>query len=590
MTTAVVAGRRVSAPRRSWAGLAIPAVVFTLAVYALPMSVLVIQSFTGGDHPLESYTRILSNPAYLATIGRTLGISAISAALALVIGYPVAYVIATAGPRLRAVLIVGVVAPYVTSILIRTFAWQVLLGRLGPVNALLEKVGLGPQDLLFTRLAVIIGLTHYVLPLTILPLVNVMRQIDRSQLAAAASLGAGPALAWVRVYLPQTRPGIEVALVLSFVYGVGAFVIPAILGGDAGSMLGVLIQSAIDQRADFGLAAAASALLAAAVLAVLVLYRAATGGSLESVAAPTAIGPSAARTRRRRTLGLLTRAGTAVARLLDRTGLSRRRGVLTAYSVLVCVLLALPQLVAVPVSFSSTRAMVLPPPGFSLQWYRNLFTPEWLEPLVTSFLIAVPVAVLSTALGTLAAIGVARGMGRRGQAGATVVLMLPLLFPTVVAAAAFYLSFLPLYLTDTVLGLVLAHTTIALPFAFALVTANIRALDPVYERAAASLGADRRRQLTRVLLPLLKGSVLTALFLTFLTSFDEGPIAIFLSGVDVDTLPRQMFAALTLQTDPTIAVVAVVSMAVSGLVMGLNALVGRSTRRTTTTGDRRAEQ
>ncbi|MGW4802459.1 ABC transporter permease, partial [Nonomuraea sp. NPDC004297] len=249
------------------------------------------------------------------------------------------------------------------------------------------------------------------------------------------------------------------------------------------------------------------------------------------------------------------------ARLLDRSRISYLPGIVPAIATVLALLVLLPQLLAIPISFAGTRALVFPPNSYSTQWWANMFTGSWLRPLGVSVLVGVVSAVCATALGVLAAIGVGRAGSRAVRALSLPYLLLPLLFPVVVAAGAFFISFLRVGLIDTQAGFVLAHIAITLPQAFIIGYAGVQAINPDYEHAAASLGASRLRTLRRILLPLLGGQVLAALFLTFVTSFDESTIAIFLSGINVQTLPSRIFEALALQTDPTVGVTAVLFMA-----------------------------
>jgi len=564
LATAATRRRRPS----PWRWFALPALAFIAIVYVVPMGILLVQSFTSPEPGLQNYARMLTQPGYLWTIGRTLGVSALASVLAMLIGYPIAFVAATTrSATLRRFLIFCVVAPYLTSILIRTFAWQVLLGRVGPINGVLQALGLGTVDLMFNTLAVVIALTHFLLPFVVLPLISVMRQIDLSLLQAARSLGAGPATAIARIFVPASMPGVEVGLVLSFVYGVGAFVIPALVGGNSGRMLGALIQQAIEQQADFGLAAAASVLLALGITAVIALFRAGMSGSLEQIATPTqATAEAGSRAGGGRLWKVFLKLLASLGREADRSGLSRHGWIVRVGAIVMALLILLPQMIAVPVSFSSARALIVPPPGWSLTWYRGFVQPEWMEPLWTSVQIGVSVALTAAVLGTMGAVGVVRGFRPRAAGAANLFLLVPLLFPTVVAAAAFYLSFVQIGLTDSILGITLAHVTIALPFVFAIVSANLRTLDQRYEWAAASLGAGLWTQLRRILLPMLAGAIVTGLLFAFLTSFDEAAIAIFLSGIFVKTLPRRMYEALALESDPTIGVVAVLTMSLAACI------------------------
>ncbi|MFL7905254.1 ABC transporter permease [Azospirillum argentinense] len=335
-------------------------------VYLMPMAALLMQSLTDPVFGVHHYARILTQPGYLWTIARTLSISGLATILALMIGYPVAYVIATSDRAwLRSALLICVILPNLTSILIRSFAWQVLLGRVGPINQSLQALGLPPQDLLFNAVAVIIGLTHFLLPLMILPLVSVMRSIDPALLRAGASLGAGPSIGFLRIFVPASLPGIRVGSLLCFIYGLGAFVVPALLGGSSGRMLGVLIQSAIESQADYGLAAAAAVLLAAIVGGLFILVSGRAPGRLAAFATPAAASGLRATSPRSHAFQVVIRLLEPAARAIDRSGLSKRRWVVEALAAVIGLLILLPQMIAIPISFSSAPALVFPPPDWS---------------------------------------------------------------------------------------------------------------------------------------------------------------------------------------------------------------------------------
>jgi ABC-type spermidine/putrescine transport system permease subunit I len=565
-----------------WWLLGLPAVLFVTLVYLVPLGSVLVQSVLSPEPGFQNFVQLLGSRGYQRVLLQTLWIALVATGLCLVIGYPVAYAITRAGPVARRILVIGVISPYLTSVLVRTFAWEVLLGRLGLINQALVLLGFRGEGILLTPAAVIVGLVHILLPLMILSLYSVMQGIDESLPRSARALGAGPARAFFRVYMPLTLPGIEVGCVLVFVYGVGAFITPQILGGRSGIMLGVVIQVAIDHMADLGFAAAAACLLMLVVLAVLLLYRTGMSGSIEWLAVRESIARAGRESRRRggprrpRRVRILPWLADVAGRGLDATGLSQHRSLLWVFTGVVLVFLVVPQLIAVPISFSSTRTLIFPPRGLSTQWYANFFSSEWLSPAITSMGIAITVSVGATLLGALAGVGVVRGLTPRAGDMATVLLLLPLLIPTVVAAVGLYLVFLDLGLTDSVLGLVLAHTALAIPFAFAVISGHVRSLDSTFERAAASLGAGRFAVLRRILFPLVRPGVFVALFLTLLFSFDEAVVAIFLSGLHVKTLPRRMFEALLLESDPTVGVVATLSLGLSVVVLLGSARLGQA--------------
>ncbi|MEV0733841.1 MULTISPECIES: ABC transporter permease subunit [Polymorphospora] len=513
---------------------------------------------------LENFTRLLGHSGYVDNIFRTILISATSTFLALVLGYPIAYQMVHGGKWLRTFLTVAIMAPYLTSILLRSFSWLVILGRQGPVNKLLGQLGLEPVAMVFTPIAVVVSLSHYLLPLMILPLAATMRSLRDSRMRAATSLGAGPAQAFVRIYLPLTKPGIQAGSVLCFVYGIGAFVIPALLGGSEGSMLGSLIHSAIKQSGDYGLASAAALVLGALVLVIVVVFQRLTGMSTTELAGRS--GAAATRTAPVKRGGRVLKLAGRAAGGLDRLGVTRSRRLPKVLATVLGVLVLAPQFIVIPISFAATKALVFPPVGYSTQWYSEFFTASWLDPLAVSVRIALFVTVIAGVLGTLAAMGVVRGTVRGWGTLTSTLMMLPLLFPTVVAAAGFYVEFERIGLVDTELGIVLAHVTLALPFVFSVVSAGLRSLDPIYERAASSLGASRTVQLRRIVLPLIAPSIAIAGLFAFLTSFDESTVAIFLSGVHVKTLPKRIFEALSLETNPTVAVISVFVMACAAVI------------------------
>ncbi len=576
MISARARGRRAN---RTWL-LTVPAVAFLLVVFFVPVVYVLTTSVTDPSFGLGNYGELFST-GYLRLAWRTLWIALAATVICLALGYPVAYAIIRSSPLVRVILIVGVASPYLTSALVRTFSWQVLLGRLGPIPEALRWIGIETQGLLDTWIAVLVGLVHILLPLMVLSLVAVMSRVDLSILRASRSLGAGPAESFWRAFVPLTLPGIEVGSVLCFALGIGSFIQPAILGGQDGQMLGQIVESSVNEFAEIGFAAAISVLLAVAVAVALAVYRWGLSGRMEWLSSREAVTPSAPRRTRRghSRLAWVAAAPLFVARLLDRTGLSRMAWIYKAFAGVVVFYMAIPQLVTIPVSLSGTRELVFPPKGLSTEWYGNFFTDEWLQPLWTSLIVAGCASLIATVLAALAAFGAERGLGPRLRGGIGVVMLMPLVLPLVVVATGFYIVFVRIGLTDTRFGLVLAHTCLVIPYAFALLSATVRGLDVTYERAALSLGDSRLRVVRRIVVPLLLPGLVVAFLLSFLTSFDEAVVAIFISGLYVTTLPRQMFEAVLQQGDPTIGVVGTVSLVASLLIAGLAWAVQRRSRR-----------
>jgi putative spermidine/putrescine transport system permease protein len=211
---------------------------------------------------------------YLPAFGRTVWISGTVTLICLLLGYGVAWRLATLPPRQSARLMLLVIIPFWTSLLVRITAWYVLLQPGGVINSLLLSVGLvrQPLPLVFNRTGVLIGMTHVLLPFMILANYAVMRGISPAYQRAAVSLGAHPAVAFLRVYVPQTLPGIGTGTFLVFVLALGYYITPALLGGAGDEMISQLVALQMDQQLNWGLAGALSVYLVLFTLAVYFLF------------------------------------------------------------------------------------------------------------------------------------------------------------------------------------------------------------------------------------------------------------------------------------------------------------------------------
>jgi putative spermidine/putrescine transport system permease protein len=239
-----------------------------------------------------------------------------------------------------------------------------------------------------------------------------------------------------------------------------------------------------------------------------------------------------------------------------------------ALVVLILAFLALPIVVVVIASFSSASYLTFPPPAFGLRWYRAfLETPGWLASTWLSLGVAAAVVVLSTVLGTLAAMGLAR-LPRVPRALATGLILSPLIVPVIVVAIGIYYAFSRYGLVGSPLGLVLAHTCLAVPFVVTSVGASLAGLDRRLEQAALSLGATPWGTFRQVTLPLIRPGVLVGALFAFITSFDELVVALFLSGSGAVTLPRRMWDDLRFAIDPTIAAVSTLTIVLTAALLG----------------------
>lgn len=256
----------------------------------------------------------------------------------------------------------------------------------------------------------------------------------------------------------------------------------------------------------------------------------------------------------------------------------RARLWLYAIGAAVLVFLVLPTLIVIPMSFSASQFLEFPPHHLSLRWYESyVASPAWMQATATSLKVAALTAVVATALGTAAAYG----LFVSGLRWARVVLMLlltPIMVPVILVAIGVFYVYVKLGLLNTLAGLVLADSMLAIPLVLLVVTSALRSYDMSQEMVARSLGASRPKAFLLVTLPQIRFAVMTAAILSFLTGFDEVVIALFVSGGTNATLTRNMFNALRDQIDPTIAAISTVMIAVSSILLLALQLLGGTRR------------
>jgi putative spermidine/putrescine transport system permease protein/spermidine/putrescine transport system permease protein len=263
--------------RESWRLLALglPALTLVSVILFLPTGWLFALSFLDQDGALtlENYQRLLGSEAYVTIYLTTFKVSVLVTALSAAIGYPVAYLIAQLPPRAASLCLLTVLLPLWTSLLVRTYAWLVLLQRNGVINTLLIDLGLidEPLKLAHNFTGATIGMTHIMVPFLVLPLYAAMKAIDPAHLRAATSLGASPARVFRDVFLPLSMPGLLVGCALVFVLCLGFYVTPALLGGGKVIMIAMRIDLNLRLYNSWGAASALGVVLLAATMLILLL-------------------------------------------------------------------------------------------------------------------------------------------------------------------------------------------------------------------------------------------------------------------------------------------------------------------------------
>ena len=252
----------------------LPSTILLLFVFVVPIALFLSRSFLDPRPTSEHFLHIFKNPVYLRVLWVTFRISFTVTAACILLGYPVAYLLSTVSDRTRNLLMSRELIPFWTSLLVRNYAWMVLLGRRGIINNLLVGIGIiaEPLKLLHTAFAVNVGMIQMMMPFMILSMFSVMKGIDRRLISAALSLGANRFKAFFKVYFPLSLPGVGSGSLLVFIYSLGFFVTPALLGGRKDVMVSMLIEEQVSTMLNWGFASALALLLLACTFLFFFVY------------------------------------------------------------------------------------------------------------------------------------------------------------------------------------------------------------------------------------------------------------------------------------------------------------------------------
>lgn len=258
-------------------------------------------------------------------------------------------------------------------------------------------------------------------------------------------------------------------------------------------------------------------------------------------------------------------------------GHRRRIGLFLAAAVILLFLIA-PSLLVIPLSFSADRYLAFPPSGWSTRWYEAYFGAiEWRDATIVSLWAAALTTIVSTVLGTLAAYGM-HSAGARLSRIAYLLFTLPLIIPGILVAIGIFLLYAQMGLNNTLLGIVLAHSVLAMPLVVITVASGLKGYDLNQEMAARSLGASRPRAFLTITLPQIRIAIFSGALLAFITSLDEVVVSLFIAGGENATLTRRMFNALRDELDPTIAAISTLLIALSVTLLAVSQLAQRPAR------------
>jgi len=552
--------------------LIIPTLVVLLAFFFWPLLRIAGMSLHFPQLSLAEYATIL-NPVNRVIVFKTFTIAGGITLLTLLLAYPMAAFLCQIQGTWKKVAMLCVLLPFLTSFLVRSYAWMVLLGDEGAINTVLRWLGIidfMPIELLYNRIGMTVGMVHIMLPLAILPIYAAMRAIDPMQWKAAQALGSGFVRSFLTVYLPQTYTGIRSACTLVFILSLGFYITPAMLGSARDLMLGNLIAINVEVGTSYEFSAAAAWILLLGTLTIFVLLR-----QRPPRAKSTAIQRFCMYTLRLDTLALaLSRRRWAQTRHWMRAKWFKAHVLLNGFGVLLCLYLILPSVIVIIASFNGQDSLAFPPEQWSLRWYEFLFTdPQWAEAGWWSLRVALFSSALTMVLGTLAAWGIAKLRGTVFSQIGYGAALAPLVVPTVVTALGVFIVLAEWGLYGSLIGVVIMHACLSIPLVAVLLVAAFQNFDERLEMAAHSLGASRWRSFRSVVAPLTAPSMLSALLIAFLHSFDELILTSFISGTFVITVPLKMWENIRNQIDPVIAALSAVLILIACVALLLQSLL-----------------
>ena len=263
--------------REQWGllSLAMPAMLIIVLIVVIPVGWLFYLSFIGSDGQpsFEHYRKMIEYKSYARVFITTFEVSLLTTLVCIVIGYPLAYFLALLPQRWAGIFMLAVLLPFWTSLLVRTYAWLVLLQKKGILNDFAMHIGLweSPVKLVHNMTGTLIGMAHIMLPFLVLPLYGSMKKIDRNMMHAAANLGASPVKAFWHVYFPLSLSGMVAGSLIVFILCLGFYVTPAVLGGGRVVMVATQITAILENQFDWGAASALGVVLLLATIIVLYL-------------------------------------------------------------------------------------------------------------------------------------------------------------------------------------------------------------------------------------------------------------------------------------------------------------------------------
>lgn len=248
----------------------IPYAIYAAIFIVAPLLLIFLYSLRDmtGAYTLDNYLRFFNfaDPIYLKVLWRSVWLAAVSTLICLLLGYPMAYILAKLPSKIRGTVSFLFILPMWMNFLLRTYAWMALLERTGLINTLLQSIGLAPLDLMYTQWAVVLGNVYNFLPFMVLPIYTVLIKIDKSVIEAAQDLGGDHRVVFRKVVFPLSLPGVVSGISMTFMPAVTTFVISRLLGGGQNALIGDIIENQFKLVGDWGFGSAMSVILMVLIL------------------------------------------------------------------------------------------------------------------------------------------------------------------------------------------------------------------------------------------------------------------------------------------------------------------------------------
>lgn len=626
--------------RSTGLALAFPPSIYLVIFFVIPLFfVLVMSVLSRGSNPsdyklpltYENYTEIFKEPIRSILL-RSIWTALLTTFICFVIGYPLAFFISTRQRAwVRNLALFLVILPFWTNFLVRTYAWQIILGRRGVLNEVLIYLDIiKPRDaieFLGTQEAVLLGLVYGFLPFMVLPIYASVERFNFRLVEAAHDLGANDLRAFLRVVFPLTLPGVVAGWILVFIPAIGAFVTPALLGGTKGFMIGNLITRQFkDAGGSWTLGSGSSVVMMLMVSAALYVYmRYADEDSFFNTSGWMSkffgtlwqiiklpfhlLHPP----RPSRTLGIVAQPPSVITSngqfelsrfQIQRDLWIRRIGRFGLWlnPVFCYIFLWIPILLLVIYSFNASRRAGGRWEGFTTDWYKKIFegvagtggsefsTDQLLDSVQTSVIVSVSATLIATVLGTALALALVRGTFRNKSVVDGLV-YLPIVLPDITMGVSMLVFFKILFdLIEAISGtrvfpgmttVILAHAAFNISFVAIVVRARLTDMNPRLEEAARDLGANEWRTFWRVTYPLLLPGIVAGALLAFTISLDDFVVTFFVGGGTTTTLTIFVWGLVRRGVSPEINAVSTLMIVVSTLLIGLSLLLqGRNASRT----------